>query len=722
MRFIVEEGRSPDEILTITFTKRAASEMKERIVRELRERGLLEAAQKAETGPIQTIHSFCERILRENCLEAGLDPEFEILDALEGNLRFRAAFRSAIVEALEEGGKASDLVRQWGDQEKYGGADETAAQLMRFVEDLIDHMTNRLTSPQDLIELGENGPAILQGWLEASPLGGAGGAQPQTASDLLALIQDFLADAKKPGKSKSKNLGALTMESLQSDLEATQGLCLLAASVWARLESASMTDQVFSFSMLETLTLRLLRESRVARERIARTYPIVLVDEAQDVNPVQYAIIDLLSQKSLMMVGDPQQAIYGFRHADLRLFVDREHSWPSLPLSRNFRSGQGILRFVDHLFRSCWGEGYKAMAQEESEEGFGASAPSLDFTGVEIWPAPEPNDRHGAMARRIADLIAEGTPPGDIAVLCRTARDLDLVLTEIRARAIPCRLVGETQKYFTRMEVRDFSNALAALSDGSNTHAWIAFLRSPFVGLSLDAVALLSRLGDIPAALASFESPVQEDQPKLVRLLIWMDEARETADRLAAWELMASLLSRSPLLENLAARPGGREMIANVRKLYSMACASPELGPLEFAEEVRTTRIVQHKTSDAPVEDSDQGLVTLLTMHKAKGLEFPVVVVDHLKKAGVYPSALALHPRGRAVCLSPDSGKSFAVRHLREIKQQLEGEESLRLFYVAVTRAREKLCVVKGKDHVMQSQIEAMSGESSRHRNWFKRE
>jgi len=691
VRHVVEDGFRPDQILTITFTNKAAANMKQRIVASLTEKGLLDEAQSAETGPIQTIHSFCQRLLRENALEAGLDPDFEISVAND------AAVSEAIwyaVATADEDEFEREVVRQVAG--RTAGPKSGAGAVLQNLIDSALHGLRGSGWPVGEVETAYRSPeSVLELWtrnlLDATPDDVRARYLQEPSKDLSA---GLIAAYKACGRAKPPYLKP--MDGTEKDSAAyTVGLVSLACRAWRRLESAMLQSQALDFHLLESLAVKLLKESEPTRQRIARQVKVLLVDEAQDVNPTQY---DLLSNTGIeveMMVGDSQQSIYGFRQADVRLFEEKAARSEQLPLPKNFRSQPGILRFVDELFKAEWGESYRPMHEEGDVIDF-QEMTERRFDGVEFWLNRELDT--DLIAQRVASLVQdEGVAKRDICVLMRAGWSASNVLQSLTERRIPARLAGGSERYYTRMEVRDVANALQALSDPSDDFALLAVLRSPIVELTLDAVVLLAAQKPVAEAMRTVDLPNAEDREKLQRFRQWFEPLSEYADRLAAWEVIAEVFAKSPIFENLASRRSGRQRLANARKLLSLAASRPELGAAQFAEEVREIQRLQHKEGDAPADDEKEDLVTIMTVHKAKGLEWPVVVVPDLYRDMGKDSAslydVQIDPRmGLAVAVL-GGGRPLFHQWVKHLRKERDVEEEWRVLYVALTRAKSRLCL-----------------------------
>lgn len=689
----VADGVDPEAILTITFTKKAAAEMKGRIVRALRGQGRRREAQKAETGPIQTIHSFCERLLRENAIAAGMDPQFDILGEGESEEMLTRAIREALSQESWERPEADELIaylagsRTGRGSSPYGKLEEGIGRTVRelrgsgldlaaVMEDYTD--PDRLAGHFESVIL-ETQPLPVQHYVRSHPEG---------AFDerLKAAYNDWGEKAPRWVTAKRNE------EADRRSLEHTAGLMQLVARAWSILEREIEREQTLDFTELESRARRLIERSAATRERLARQYEVLLVDEAQDVNPIQHGLIEALGIPTSMLVGDWKQSIYGFRLADPEIFQGLLRAGDPKSLTQNLRSDPGILDFVDAVFEKLLDPHYERMRPLDSSFDLGnASAPV--YSGVELWGLKVRDAAE--VARMVRELIDEHRlAHRDVAILVRNASCALALQSQLLAIGKPCRITGGTERYYTRLEVRDLANTLRALGNPYDDFALLAMLRSPIVGLSMDAIALLAQRKPVILAMQDFESPIDEDQPKLARALEWFLPLSQIADRMAAWEVLGELFAATDYLAGVARRRNGAQMLANVRKLLALAAESPELGPVEYAEKIREIQRFRHREGDAPAEDETADVITIMTIHKAKGLEFPVVVVPQTHDTGSKAKDVEIDVRLKLVATQFGRAPSMYHQCLKQRREEREQNEELRLLYVAMTRARQRLCVV----------------------------
>lgn len=694
LRLVTEEGLSPRQILAITFTRKAAAEMKQRIVRELRALERYEDAQAAETGPIQTFHSLCERILRENALAAGCDPAFVVMSPALSVTLIEQAVRWVVATELSDAPAAQRLVAELAGKRMFDATSTVHAKLGRHIRDLLGKLRGSGRSTMDLRKIYQSPTTVAEHWkvMLAAELPESVGialyAPPESAT---AQIIDALRAsglAKPPWLAKSDYLWSMDAA------EQTCGLVQLTLLAWDWLDDQMTTMQEFDFGYLEDRAVRLLHMRPETVERLREQYKALLIDEAQDVNPVQYGLIDSLGIGAEMMVGDPQQSIYGFRMADRELFIERSSRLDNLRLSRNHRSRPGILRFVDDLYANVWGEDYQAMSQQaqDSDDPF-QTLPPPDYAGVEVWPQ-EARDTD-ATIECITSLVREGVRPGSIAVLTRNNSSMPEIADRLKARGIDTKIIGGAEKFYTRIEVRDIANALEALTSPLAEFQLVALLGSPFVGLSLDSLVLLARESPILASLQSFTPPIEGDQAKIDAFLTWFVPLSAVCDRLPAWEVLSELFRCTDYWSNVASQPNGTQTLANVRKLFMLAAQEPLLRPTQFAERIRQIQELRHKEGDAESIDDDADAVTLMTIHRAKGLEFDTVVLPDTQRGFTHqPTELIVDQRSGTVVTRFDRRDTTVWKMFRERDMAAERNESLRVLYVGMTRAKERLCIV----------------------------
>ncbi|RYG42543.1 hypothetical protein EON79_18670, partial [bacterium] len=509
-----------------------------------------------------------------------------------------------------------------------------------------------------------------------------GGAEP-----LGARLVQACSTAKVPVPSWLKALGKLDANDGRAEDEGllhSCGLVGLALLAWEKLDEALEARQELDFSALEARAVQLVATRPVVRERLRRQYRVAMIDEAQDLNPVQYQLLRTVDFANLILVGDAQQSIYAFRQADVRMFQAAAKETAVFPLTRNFRSDLGIQKFIDATFLTLWRESYRPMLATSAPIDLDVED-TASWDGVEVWP--EEAKGRSPLARGISELRAEGWTDR-ISVLVRGRKGAQKAKEALDRDGIPNRLVGTSEGFYTNLEIRDVANALRALADPCDGFALLAMLHSPIAGLSLDSVIVLASSEDPCETIDTFEPVLPRDAEVLARFREWFLPLRGFADRIPAWEVLAELYAKSPYLENLARRPDADQRLANVRKLLALASGDPTKGPMRFADEIREIGRLAHREGNAPVDVAmDPPPVEIATIHGSKGLEWPCVVFfdtsDKLTRR-----AWSLQVDATQGLVSTKFGGPNNVMHayLSQRRKERDLEEELRLLYELADR------------------------------------
>jgi ATP-dependent helicase/nuclease subunit A len=691
-------GVRPSEILTVTFTKKAAAEMKKRIVQRLRDAGLFSEAQEAETGPIQTIHSFYERILRENAVRAGLDPNFEVISQREVMLLKRDIIRRAAT--LDDGDEpfvAEFLQRKLGSR-----VDKDPSSYAEYVN-LIQKTLNSFresgnprsffadlyADPRAYLEkcnrfLFDKLPRVAQEAIRENPL------EPW----LQIAVSSSKAERCKP---KWLNDRATEEQQLRTS-RMICGLAQITLRCWLQLESELRKRQALDFQSLESRAVRLLESDSVVRRRLSRQYQHMMIDEAQDNNPNQYRLLDSIETVSKMLIGDDKQSIYSFRNAEVNQFRDRAVA-RTLRLSKNFRSVVGIQQAVDAVFGLAIGESYAPMIEPS---GFEESVDSNSFSGIEVIRFSE-DANWNELGEYILDLKSKGTPFSDMAVLVRKNKYVEQIESRLKTLGIGVRANSKASNLYARLEIRDVANLLSAISDPQDTFGLLAAIHSPIVDLTLDTTLLLSESiqsgSPITAILKNFETPVKQDQEKYSDFLEWFLPLASHADRLPAWETLSLIMKHSKAFHHLASRRNGRQRIENIRKLLVLATSHPEMSPGEFATMIRQIDRLSQMEGDAGLHDDDEDLVTVTTIHSSKGLEWnTVILADGQTQSKDRVTLPLLDNETGMLAYETEKPSAPIVEYLRSEQTKRYEDELLRIQYVACTRAKQRLVIAEWKD------------------------
>jgi ATP-dependent helicase/nuclease subunit A len=813
-RFVEDLGRVGfrlRRLVALTFTEKAARELRERVRQECRRRrdgtdrgaDWRKALRELEAAPIGTFHGHCAEVLRRCAIDAGIDPEFAILE-------------ESIAPSVREEALAR-CVRRWlaeGNDDLFALAVESGiAATRRAVADL---MTGRdaselgrwvARSPAQVVAIWrevwetEGRPALLRGLIASArpcldllashqcthPEGRDRRAfllehVPRLANcsepaDLLAQIQER-ARVQGGGTKKhwpspeifqavSEGLTAFraaikkALESLKPDEAASRdaaerGLryARLAAEAIAEFDRAKHAAGQLDFDDLLRKTRDLLRDGpESVRTALVGGLDALLVDEFQDTDPIQGEILESLAGPGpgdgrLYLVGDPKQSIYRFRGAQPRIFQEFRDRFPPegrRVLSENFRSVPGLLDFFNALFAGCF-DAYEAL-EPGLDAPDRAGRPAVEFLWACEPPAtpeakPTAHGRRQVEARWIARLLRHrldqrwpiwdpklrGIRPahaGDVVLLFRSLTDLGPYEGALAAAGFDYHVLGGSA-YYAQQEVLDVINLLSAIEDPLDPLALAASLRSPFFGVSDDGLYRLAtdRHGVLVDNLAHAElvgdfAPADRRRVERARHLLQRWRAAKDREPIAA--LLDRVLDESGYEAALLGEFLGARKRANARKLVGLARRFDLQGGFTLADFVARLRAdlrrppKEEQAATTAEDEEKEPVVRLMSIHQAKGREFPIVVLPDLdRRPGGERTNIAFDSRlgplvrpGETDDAEPGDepgdepegpGTSLGWSLYRAFERREDEDEALRLFYVAATRAQDHLILSAGTD------------------------
>lgn len=553
-------------------------------------------------------------------------------------------------------------------------------------------------------------------------------------------LSEYIKEVRKACKSSTDKYGELlsgTSEALLGDMRSTAPAMKALLELSLRFDKAYAAEKrrraVVDFSDLEHMTVRLLTNAdgsptALAREA-SRRYTEIMVDEYQDVNRVQDAIFQALSKngKNLFMVGDVKQSIYRFRLADPTIFTEKYLSYADLEtadegepvrimLQENFRSRREVIEGVNHIFRCCM----SAKLGELDYDGRAELVTGADYEGVGALPelmlvdvkTDEDDTRDkvsreaAAVAQRINQLMASGMEVGgrplrysDIALLMRSANAVgDAYRRELAAAQIPV-MSGQGGSFFASDEISALMCLLAVIDNPHQDVPLIAVLRSAAFGFSADELSEI-RVTDKKCDFCTALIKAADNSERCAGFLRMLDDFRDSAPDMELGELLRYVYDKLDLMALCAAQPDGGMRCSNLRLMLELAGSfekSGQRGLRRFNEWLRKLAERGGDMSRGSVGDA----VQIMTVHKSKGLEFPVVFLcdtsrrfnknDSQSPVTVHP-VLGLGPK----VVDIERGIEYPSLARNAIKLRAEREllsEEMRLLYVALTRARERLIV-----------------------------
>jgi ATP-dependent DNA helicase UvrD/PcrA len=628
-QLITSRHARPEQVLALTFTDRAAAEMEERVDR-LVPYGYTQVW-------ISTFHAFGDRVLRENALHAGLSPDFRVLNRPEQVIFMRE----------------------------------------RLFEFPLDHF-RPLGDPTRHVD------ALVGLWSRAKD-------EDVTPEEYAAYAERLAAETAAHPEDAAGAEQAAQQRELAAAYGAYQRLLVCEGRV--------------DFGDLITMTLRLLREHPAVLQAYQEQFRYVLVDEFQDTNYAQFELVKLLAgpRRNLTVVADDDQAIYRWRGASYSNITFFARAFPdarTVVLARNFRSTQFILDAAYRLIR------HNDPDRLEVRQGIDKRLRAV--AGPGRVPRHLHFDALGGEADGVADRIAENVAAGrwryrDVAILVRANRDANPFLRALNMRGIPSRFSG-TRGLYDREEIRLLIAFLRAVAHPEDSISLYYLSASPLYDIPApDLAACMSYatrknrpLGHVYRHLAEIEEfEVSGDaRAAITRLLDDMDEMTRLALRFPTGRVLYEyLVARTGYVGRLAGsgQPDDEQKVANIAKFFDLVARFGEVVPVDRVAAFVTHLDLLIEAGDDPSTadiETDVDAVRVLTLHKAKGLEFPVVFMVSMA-SDKFPSRV----RREALPLPEALMKDILPTgdfHLQEER---------RLCYVGMTRAREDLFFTSASDY-----------------------
>ena len=790
---LVEAGIAIGSIAAITFTEKAAAELRQRVRRGLQAAtvGDDDAAQRARAAlgdldhaPIGTLHAFARRLLFDFPIEAGVPPGFDVLDELESGLAFDEQWEELLDRLLGDpdppggpcaGGRSFvELCEFDGFSIKHSV--RRVAEDFRANWDLVDQRVDR-TDPGPL-RLDHDAVARVTSELITTPVPGddlqaehlvtlrADLDRLTRATSLrgrLEAIEQLGAHARRAGRqgaqAKWKSHGgkdalhALRERELQ--LHEQCGLAIEAAKAYRRrllgavlggfvLDGARQRAAAghLEFHDLLVVARRLLVDRPDVRAILHDRYQRVLLDEFQDTDPIQLEIAVRLTAAPddprhddwralrplpgrLFIVGDPKQSIYRFRRADIAQYLRAADQLGAdrLVLSANFRSARTVIEAANGIFERLISEQPDAQpafqALDVSRRAHLAEHGSFTVLGADrhddldrSWAGADGGGAADELRRREAYDVAgavtaalrERWPvedvesgrlrpcrPGDICILLPSRLPLPALEAALREAAVPYRAENSSVVYAST-EVRELLLALRAADDPTDQLALVAALRSAMYGCSdVDlfewraAGGRWSIWADAPDGLAGH--PVAEGLTHL----------RSVAERIgwvAPADLLAAVADERRVFDLVLDRPDGRDAWRRLRYVIEQARAWADAGGHGLRRYLAWTHLqaAESRVSDTILPDHDHDAARIMTIHAAKGLEFPITIVAGLTTKPVRSTASGV-VWAEDTWMLTGRGDDGVFDAYRPIDEQMSDAERRRLLYVACTRAVDHLVV-----------------------------
>ena len=833
-----EKPLNVDELLIVTFTDAAASEMKERIHGAI-EKALEEDPENVHLqrqatlihqAQITTIHKFCLSVIRDYFYTIDLDPGFRVGEEGELKLLTRDIVETVLEAAYEEGStafvnfvesfasgrddrKLEELILQlyefsrsypnpkrWLDScvEQYSVQNVEELEQKPFVLEIMEEIKQYLKDMQRLLEFGlglceeQDGPAAYKDALQSDWLF----IQKLQRVDSFTKMQEQLCDVKwtKLAACRDRQVSEKKMQQVKDVRDEVKGLIkdiskkyfyddvhdMQKEMVKSQENMRTLTNLVkifgdafaeekrrknlIDFNDMEQYALQILTreegESYVPSE-VAKNYQEkfaeIMIDEYQDSNLVQEAILTSVSGVSkgiynIFMVGDVKQSIYRFRLSRPELFMEKFHTYSlgesekqRIDLHKNFRSRREVLDSTNFVFEQIMVPEFGGIAYEEKAALYlgadYADRPDNE-TEVLIVDAPDCNTEERmefeaeSVARRIKELMATHTvydkktgkyrkvQYSDIVVLTRSLKGwTDVFSTVLNQAGIPT-YTSSKEGYFETQEIRLLLAYLRVLDNPRQDIPYAAVMTSMFGGFTSEELAVIQCHGQkktLYDAVCSYaeSGEIAEIRERIYAFLNTYESFRSRVPYTAIHTLLWQILDETGYGNYTAALPGGEQRAANLEMLIEKAVAfegTSYKGLFNFVRYMEQLQKYDVDYGEASLLDEKMDVVNLMSIHKSKGLEFPIVFVVGLGKQFNMQDtrqSIVVHPELGVGIDAIDSALRIKSPTLlkKAIQQKVQREskaEELRVFYVAMTRAKEKL-ILSGSSSDLEKELSHLS-------------
>ncbi|MBQ3328375.1 MAG: UvrD-helicase domain-containing protein [Eggerthellaceae bacterium] len=699
-----------DQVCAITYTKKAAGELKSRIKAELRACGLVGQALKVDEAWVSTIHGMCARILRAHALELGIDPAFEVAEGalvdelmaqavdevlaqaqVDSSERIDALFREYPARAARGAsveGMLSDLVREASSHAR--GADAfvmpgVAAAPHIVLARVVEILDGLLVAAADGNESSTREKWTCATLEQADAIRSAldeGIDDAAQALDLVApvkLVKSFGSkDFKAQIDEALPEFAALVMElRLGAAAGLLETLVELARRALASYAQRKRQRGVLDNNDLLVMAARAIEDNPGIAALYCDKFKLVMVDEFQDTNQMQVDMIKRLAGEGacrLCTVGDAQQSIYRFRGADVSVYrrhletVRSASSDGVIELAANFRSHPDVLAFVDRVFEKpgMFGGEFMSLAAERDEtrvsHPLSSAHPrvvvhqaSIPYRGVTTDRMTEfAADR---IAAEFESLIEEGHSAGEMVILLGGMPRAGVYAQALRNRGIPCVISGGSV-FSGTPEAQVVSELVRALANPGQTKCLFNVLTSPLFSLNAGDLLQAGGLGGF-----GLKKPASGDavSPQLECALQVMGKALRDVAELPVSQVIRNIVTESGWLsrmesegaEGLASAANALKAIRLVEHVEQEGAVGPATVATRFAEMLASSKEAPGALS---VSGGESG--RLMTIHSSKGLEFPIVAVAEIRDDKPPSSKLLVSSVGEGIYLSLDLAQS----------------------------------------------------------------
>jgi len=808
IQLIIESHVGIDEMLIVTFTNAAASEMRERIVAALYDQlekednpFLREQVNKIQRASIMTLHAFCISVLRNNAHVIGIDPGFKVGDTVELNIMAAEAMEAILEDAYE---KASDSFHHFVEAYSENRQDKRIEQLIydtysfiqsqpqpiKWLNDTVDV----LMQPDTYIDLlKENIKFDLKSAMEILEAAAVLTSEPDgpleydemIQSDIghLVFLEEKLSDLnsfvdairnikhmrlKSISKDRKEEVSVHHIEEVKAlrkqykaivddvkdffehksvddyieDVKAVEPLMRELAHLVNKYNQAFTFDKLdknmVDFNDLEHLALDALLSEDV-QNYYRKKFKYIFLDEYQDSNLVQETLIERIKRENnVFLVGDVKQSIYKFRLADPTIFMDKYHRYSKetgtlnrrIDLKKNFRSRRDILEGINFIFESLMSESFGEMEYDQD---------ARLYTGIEFGDIPDSSievqivegnyqgdelleilNTAEVEAKSIAKTIKSlvGTPSydrkndvffdlkyKDMVILMRAVSSWAPVFNDVFLKeGIPL-FADAGGGYFDATEIKMFVDLLRLIDNKAQDLPLLTVLRSPIFDFEIEDLIKIRIESQSKFYHQAFFKHEGDYKARINQVVLDLSRWKKQSRYMRLDELLWQIMMETGYYQYVGAMPGGKARQGNLRLLVDRAEQMEKNQNTSLHQFVATVDKM-HKTNSelgtAKIIGESENVVRIMSIHKSKGLEFPLVIVAGMGKKfnlrDAYQSVLMHKNLGLGPkFVDPIHRVGFDTLPKKLIKRQIKMEslaEEMRVLYVALTRAVDKLILI----------------------------
>ena len=745
LRLVLEENVKPEEILTLTFTKKAAAEMRERIYKRLIKASESVDMDSFSRATISTLDSFCAQIARSDALSYGFSRDIGNLDDGKAKeIAERLAYDFLQNKDNEEEVKLiSSLFMPNEVMDKFFlkiaskvtiTGDYTASKISKRFYDVVvatykkqrEILSSAFSSLSELhlTKSLSDQLALLDDCLQNESFQEKDyfRMRGKTDEDIKAIIKEIINPILKDN-------GHFRLQDYVKKNDRSPGLLQIAVEKYAKMiNEEKRILGLLSFSDVSALAVAILRDNLEMRRIFRRRYRFIMIDEFQDNNSLQRDLLFLLSEregvksesgrvptveeldeKKLFFVGDEKQSIYRFRGADVSVFralqTDIAKNGRKLSLSVNYRSQSPLIDHFNQVFEKVLENGGESFAAQfesikagKKSDGTKSKIIFASYNKDEIEKDDEDlydgdmleAEAIGNYCQRILEteeFLVEGRRPlpHEVAILFRSASNQMNIEKALRKRNIPYQLT-ETRSLMLDAVAGDFYSFLQSLIYPDDRRSYVALLKSPFCGLCDESIFNLILDG---------KSVLDVDRERYEAFSLFYENVKEEAFRLTLPSLLEKLYIEGGYYGYLSSLKDRSTFIEHYDYLFSYALSYEEEGRglTDFVAFLRDELGDSRKLSDASVLKREVSGVQIMTVHKSKGLEFPIVIFAGLGKRGHNSENEYVFNYDDMLVATEDKQ---LLKILNEDEKQREEAEAKRVMYVAFTRAEEHLISIGG--------------------------